>query len=180
MSISLSYFFLQTPIFTTSTILYYYSGHKLSMCKVKHKASDLEKEVFLWPEGSNLVCHVIGNDNDVTATRKLWRLQCHSPDHHSNLFKERQSHAMFIKSDFCWPTVICHSFKVEVITETRCFCHSSRFQSLDGAAVLITSYEQEDQMLKQSIFAILTELLQSSSLHNQPSWTFELLHATLQ
>ena len=35
-------------------------------------------------------------------------------------------------------------------------------------------------MHKQSIFAILHTSLQSSSLHDQPSQTFELLHATLE
>ena len=39
---------------------------------------------------------------------------------------------------------------------------------------------QEKRMHKQSIFAILTQILQSSPLHHQPSRRFELLHTTLQ
>ena len=48
--------------------------------------------------------------------------------------------------------------------------------------LLQTFHKHEEQMHKQSIFTILTGLLQSHfhCKHNQPSWTFELLHATLQ
>ena len=39
---------------------------------------------------------------------------------------------------------------------------------------------QKQQMLKWSSFTILRTSLKSSPFHNQPSWTFGLLHATLQ
>ena len=55
-----------------------------------------------------------------------------------------------------------------------------------GSRLLVTSlsnniHKQREQMLERSIFAFLTGLHSDPSrLHNLPSRTFELLHATLQ
>ena len=53
-----------------------------------------------------------------------------------------------------------------------------------GWCLLLSSWgdknkKREKELLKQSIFTILTGLLQSPHLHNQLSRTFELLHASL-